>query len=116
MMPLMTYKQPDTAQARMVACLGWCMGRALPDRGVPDFCTQAAPAPRDPLPIAHARHPHHCAVPRPVLMRAAPIGGGRGATLPGRFCTVRHGRRATPSRRGPPASGRAAASRNRDAR
>jgi hypothetical protein len=66
-MPLMTYKHTDTAQARMVACRGWGLGRALPDRGVPDFCTQAAPARRDPLPIAHARHPHHCAVPLPPV-------------------------------------------------
>jgi hypothetical protein len=29
MMPLMTYKQPDTAQARMVACRGWGLGRLL---------------------------------------------------------------------------------------
>lgn len=67
MMPLMTYKQTDTAQVRMVARRGWGLGRALPDRGVPDFCTQAAPARRDPLPIAHARHPDQRVMPLPPV-------------------------------------------------
>jgi hypothetical protein len=34
-MHLMTYKHTDTAQVRMVACRGWGLGRALPDRGSP---------------------------------------------------------------------------------
>jgi hypothetical protein len=36
-MPLMTYTHTDTAQARMVARRRWGLGRALPDRGVPDL-------------------------------------------------------------------------------